>query len=57
MKFKNEDEATRFFAAHSIDITKAKSGKDKKGNILYTLSQSEEFTLSHAEKKESKRTP
>jgi DNA topoisomerase I len=57
VKFRNEVEAKTFFVSHGIDLSLAKSGKDKKGNILYTILHRENFILEDIEKKESKRTP
>ena len=56
-KFKNEDEAKQFFQSHGIDFASVKKEKNKKGNILYTVSHVESFRLDDVEKKESKRFP
>jgi spore coat protein CotH len=56
-KFGNEEDAKSFLASHDLDETSLKKEKNKKGNVLYSATHREKFTLNDVEKKESKRTP
>jgi DNA topoisomerase-1 len=56
-KFKNEADALKFFSLHGINLWSVVPKKDKKGNIVYHLTQNEDFVLNDVEKKESRRTP
>jgi DNA topoisomerase-1 len=56
-KFKQESEALAFFSGHGVSIEGTKPTKDKKGNTVFTLPHTTDFTLTEKEVKASTRTP
>lgn len=56
-KMKTEADIQAFFANHGINATGLKTQKDKKGNLIFTFPQEEEFSLTESEVKAGTRTP
>ena len=56
-KMKTESDIQAFFASHGIDATGLKTQKDKKGNLIFTFPQNEDFSLTESEVKAGTRTP
>jgi DNA topoisomerase-1 len=56
-KMKTEADIQAFFTSHGINATGLKTQKDKKGNLIFTFPQQEEFSLTESEVKAGTRTP
>lgn len=56
-KMKTEADIQAFFASHGMNIGSIKTQKDKKGNLIFTFPQQENFTLQESEVKAGTRTP
>ncbi|NRH20476.1 type I DNA topoisomerase [Candidatus Gracilibacteria bacterium] len=56
-KMKTEADIQDFFASHGMNIGSIKTQKDKKGNLIFTFPQEENFTLIESEVKAGTRTP
>ncbi|MBC7498521.1 type I DNA topoisomerase [Candidatus Gracilibacteria bacterium] len=56
-KMKTEADIQGFFQSHGIDFSVANTQKDKKGNLIFTFPQNEQFVLNESEVKARTRTP
>ena len=56
-KMKTEADIQAFFASHGMNIGSIKTQKDKKGNLIFTFPQQENFTLQESEVKAGTRSP
>ncbi len=56
-RMKTEADIQGFFTTHGIDFSVANTQKDKRWNLIFTFSRSEQFVLSESEVRAGTRTP